>query len=268
MKSALKGISRSHTLAGTARPVRLPVSWEMLWAGKSLAPSWGSGGSVLWLCLGMAYFFIMRSDEVFAGAAGVVHAAHCLTRSDVAFFAGESQLDILRWHRADRVEVRFRGHKGDQGQAGSVIVRTRSAVRGPRSGLGTGGGAVALMVDLLSRYPALPERAPLASYRSDNGVRVWGYGQAMRALREIVAQSGRNPDEFALHSLRIGGASVLAAGGDVPERVIQREGRWKSDAYKVYTRNNVEDAGQVSRKLAVAGKGQRQPGQGTIWGKP
>ena len=68
----------------------------------------------------------------------------------------------------------------------------------------------------------------------------------MRALRDIVAQSGRNPDEFALHSLRVGGASVLAAGGDVPERVIQHEGRRKSDTYKVYTRNTVQDAGQVS----------------------
>ena len=35
----------------------------------------------------------------------------------------------------------------------------------------------------------------------------------------------------------------------------------------IYTQNNVEDAGQASRKLAVAGKSQRQLGQGTIWGK-
>ena len=62
-----------------------------------------------------------------------------------------------------------------------------------------GVGAIALMSDLSSRYPALPEHAPLASYRSDNG-----YGQAMRALLEIVAQSGRNPDAFALHSFRTG----------------------------------------------------------------
>ena len=45
--------------------------------------------------------------EVFAGASGVVHASHCVTRGDVAFFGGESQLDILGWHRADRVEARF-----------------------------------------------------------------------------------------------------------------------------------------------------------------
>ena len=67
------------------------------------------------------------------------------------------------------------------------------------------------------------------------------------SVERDVAQSGRNPDELALHSLRIGGAAVLAARADTPERVIQREGRWKSDAYKVYTRTNVEDAGQVSR---------------------
>ena len=79
----------------------------------------------------------------------------------------------------------------------------------------------------------------------------------MRALRETVAQSGRNPDEFALHSLRIGGASVLAAGGDVPERVIQRAGRWKSDTQRYTLANNVEDSGQVSHKPAIAGKGQR-----------
>ena len=139
--------------------------------GENLAPSWGSGVRVLWLCLGMACFFIMRSDEVFAGASGVVHAAHCLTRGYVAFFAGESQLDILGWHRADRVEVRLRGHKGNQGQAGSVIVRTRSAVWGPRSGLGTGGGAVAPLPSWwtccrgIQRFPNTPPSPRLASPR-------------------------------------------------------------------------------------------------------
>ena len=53
-----------------------------------------------------------------------------------------------------------------------------------------------------------------------------------------MAKSDRNLDEFALHPLRIGGATTLAAGGDISERVTQREGRWKSDAYMAYTRNN------------------------------
>ena len=93
------------------------------------------------------------------------------------------------------------------------------------------------------------------------------YGQAFRALREVVAESGQDPAEFALHSLRIGGVSRLAAGGGMLERVIQREVRWKSDAYKVYTRSNMEDSGLVYRKLARQDScSQREPGQETQWG--
>ena len=61
----------------------------------------------------------------------------------------------------------------------SVIVRTRSEVRGPCSELGEGGGAVALMIALLSCFEALPEHAPLSSYRSGRQVSVLGYGQAL-----------------------------------------------------------------------------------------
>ena len=95
-----------------------------------------------------------------------------------------------------------------------------------------------------------------------------GCGQALRACRAINKKSGRQPEEYALHSLRIGFSSMLAAGGNMSERVTQREGRWKSDACKVYTRNYADDAGQFARKLA-AGEGlQKQTGQGTaVWGK-
>ena len=217
---------------------------------------------------GIGVFFLMtRSDELFATDAGVAHQVHCLTRGDVAFYSGGEQLPFLRWREARTVEIRFRGHKGDQLQAGDVLVRTRDAVRGLGSSLREGGGAVALLVELLSIHPNLPSSAPLASFRESGRVAVWSYGQALRALREVVAKSRQDPAEFALHSLRIGGASRLAAGGGLSERVIQREGRWKSDAYKVYTRSNIEDSGQVSRKLARQDRcPQREPGQGTEWG--
>ena len=138
-----------------------------------------------------------------------------------------------------------------------------------RSGVGEGGGTVALMVELLSVYPTMPESAPLSSHRCGNEVRVWRYQEALAALRQVAAKAGDDPSEVGLHSLRIGAATTLAAGGDVSQRVIQREGRWKSsESSKVYTRNNPEDAGIVSRKLAETGKiGQRQPGQGTVWSR-
>ena len=81
-------------------------------------------------------------------------------------------------------------------------------------------------------------------------------------------KAGDDPSEISLDPLRISAATTLAAGGEVSQKVIQREGRWKSsESSKLYTRNT-EDVSIVSRKLAETGKiGQRQPGQGTVWGR-
>ena len=65
-------------------------------------------------------------------------------------------------------------------------------------------------------------------------------------------KAGDDPSEAGLHSLSIGAATTLAAGGgEVSQRVIQREGRWKSSSVfqdKVNTRNSSEDAGVASRE--------------------
>ena len=111
----------------------------------------------------------------------------------------------------------------------------------------THGGA-----DVLSTIIARNRHNLLVSERT--GGTTWGYGQALRALRELVSGTGRNPEEYALHPLRIGETTDLAAGGSVSERVIKREGRWKSDAYRIYTRNNLQDSDNVSRRLASSGR--------------
>ena len=48
-----------------------------------------------------------------------------LRRADVAFFRGNVQLTAAPWVSADRVEVRFRGSKGDQMRTGRVLTRVR-----------------------------------------------------------------------------------------------------------------------------------------------
>ena len=169
---------------------------------------------------GHVLFSLARSGEVFANGSGVVHPSHCLRRGDAAFFSGDSKLRRLQWSDADRVEVRFRGQYGDRAQVGNVVVGTRSEVRGPRSGVGEGGAAVVPTVALMSCHVALPEHAPLSSCRSGQQVRAWGYGQALKALGDVVSESGRKPEECALHSVRIESASTLAVGSDVSEPVM------------------------------------------------
>ncbi|CAM9891908.1 unnamed protein product [Pylaiella littoralis] len=83
---------------------------------------------------------------------------------------------------------------------------------------------MAEVTKLMSCHPTLPDDAPLSSYRTSSGVRVVRYGRALQALREVVKLSGREQKDFTLHSLRIKGASTLAAGGGVSERNIQRAG--------------------------------------------
>ena len=121
-------------------------------------------------------------------------------------------------------------------------MRARDEVRGSRSPERTDDGAVALRLVLMSFFLSLPDRVPLASYRRGSSVRVvrygWlgspvsvvRYGRAPRAVEEVVAKSRRNPDEIALHSLRIGGAAALAVARDISERVIKRERRWRGIA--------------------------------------
>ena len=102
----------------------------------------------------------------------VVNRVHCLSRGDVAFYAQSTLLDTDRWQQADKVEVRFKGHKGNQEQIGSVRVRTRDEIRGSRSSYRADGGAVAFMLELMSCFPDLPDHPPLASYRFGSSVRV------------------------------------------------------------------------------------------------
>ena len=125
----------------------------------------------------------------------------------------------------------------------------------------------------------LTEEAPLMSFRGKDGWEVWSRGRATQCLRDGIASVGERwrekgrgagailiPEEFALHSGRIGGATRLAARG-VPEAVIKKEGRWWSDSFMVYVRANMEDPVWVSEVLEHgAWEFERQPGQGTRWG--
>ena len=47
---------------------------------------------------------------------GSVHQVYCLRRGDIAFIEKGVQLGPERWRAADKVEVHFKGGKGDQGR--------------------------------------------------------------------------------------------------------------------------------------------------------
>ena len=131
----------------------------------------------------------------------------CLSREDVALHAGGGRWwGSLQWHQTTSIEVYFRGRKRNQAQHGSVIGRTRDDAKRARSRVRAGGGAVALMVELKASYPTLSASSPLASYRYDNEVRVWGYTENLGSPRQVAGKAGDDPGEVALDLLGIGAA--------------------------------------------------------------
>ena len=129
--SALKGAARPHAGVSNQATVRRPVSWAMLHAGKTLIRAWRNWGRVLWLALCASFCFLTSASELFAESRSRIHETYYLRRADVPFFRVQVQLGVAQWSGADRVELRFRGSKGDQLRKGAVFRAFGRFHRGP-----------------------------------------------------------------------------------------------------------------------------------------
>lgn len=121
-------------------------------------------------------------------------------------------------------------------------------------------------MELFPCHATLPDSVPLSSLPEKGGAAlVVIYSRALSALRDVAAESGRDPRHYGLQNIE--GAMALASGCDISELVIQRELTWSSDAYKQYAQNKMEDSRCVSRKLTSRSRSEmRLPGEDTIWG--
>ena len=118
--------------------------------------------------------------------------------------------------------------------------------------MGGGEGAVDLIIGLMSYYVLLPSSASLVTTGTGSSkYAMRTKQQATATLRAMVALTGEWAADYPLHPLRNGGATCSSAGGATPE-VLQREGRWASDAFKVYVRRHGENAGSLGCKRGGA----------------
>ena len=95
---------------------------------------------------------------------------------------------------------------------------------------------VSEMFRCASALRPLPDSAFFA-WRGDTNEPAWKLGEHTinKLLKDGAALFGFPTEKFSSHSLRIGGASALAAAG-APSWVIQLTGRWKSIAFLQYIR--------------------------------
>jgi len=74
---------------------------------------------------------------------------------------------------------------------------------------------------------------PFISYESNSSRRYLNYSKYNSTIKSIAKSFGFNTVNFASHSLRIGGTTLLAAA-EYPDSYIKKMGRWKSDCYLKY----------------------------------
>ena len=138
-----------------------------------------------------SFFVLARAGEIFASKEKRLDDGDILRRGDVVLFRGSTRLDWTTWGQADRVEVRFWSSKRD-----SVMTRVRAK---PPLSLRDAGGAVELVIELLSLCMLLLFHAPLAAFGSVRGNwSVWTQAWATT---------------YVLNFVRIGGATFLSTGG-------------------------------------------------------
>jgi hypothetical protein len=246
--------------------IRRPVTCKMLQEGEAVVEQWGSmgGARLRYLAMELAVTFLLRASEYLAYDNGSTHKQYCLSRGAVSFWLGEEEVTYEHRRDSDRVSVYFKASKGDRRREGATV--SRSKVVGKRTGYD-------VVMDILDAqdqwgYERMSDEQiailPLCAYKEDRNSTIWlvvKRGEQTASLRELIGhvseqreargKCGLIPRQFALHSFRIGGATILGSLG-ATDREIMEAGRWKSNSFIRYVRTSILESIRVSEWLGWA----------------
>ena len=77
------------------------------------------------------------------------------------------------------------------------------------------------------------------------------YTTGLKEMRSYFSKITVNPSEYGLHSFRSGGASAAAKKG-IPDRVLKKHGRWRSEQAKDgYIHEGLSEKLQVSSSISI-----------------
>lgn len=177
----------------------------------------------------LAFVCLLRSSEVVVTADD-----HFLRACDVSFELRATNADNI-WvapveaaqYDEDLLEgitIKIRSAKNDQGGRGYKYYFARNRELSSTA-------AFDLVVDMF-RLARLTQPVGLQAFFSYQG---WAlpYYRFNEVIKLVARESAADPSRYSCHSLRIGGATILAAA-NFPDYIIQNMGRWKSLAFLHY----------------------------------
>ena len=210
---SLRGLENLHS--SRHRPVRPPITLQMLSALKSTLVLSDPFDACIWAMASCAFFGMMRFGEVSVPSRNAFSPSKHLTRAH-AFFGHD--LRNSPYARLDLPSAKT----ARAGESQSVFLNEQGDLC-----------PLAALHNLALIVPALADD-PLFSWRDAKGdIRPMSKNRALERINAIFIAWGWGTS-FG-HSFRIGGASFYLAKKVDPE-IVRIAGRWKSLAYETYIR--------------------------------
>ncbi|EGZ28999.1 hypothetical protein PHYSODRAFT_472917, partial [Phytophthora sojae] len=188
---------------------------------------------VIWGASVLGFFFLLRRSEYLAQGSRMHDYA--IRRADVKFVDARGH-ETRNLHDVTSVILQFRGSKSDQFGKGTSRELARSGHRWCCP--------VLAALYLVRHHEALRIDAGelLCKVDASHNLQV---SDVVRAIKAAAGRAGRNPQYYASHSLRSGGATALFNAG-FDSLAVKLFGRRKSDAVERYTRIS----GQLTSRMA------------------
>ena len=202
-----------------------------------------------WLLIG-AIFFAMRSCEYLHTSTESTKRTKVIRVGSITFKKGHSTIDHSHpeLHKSDMVRIRFEYQKNDRRDVYIHMFKSGDEKLCP----------VIAWAYTVKRVRAIPgsndeskvcmfqEKSKKVSMITAEFVRT-----SLRSIVQLIGEDelGFSKNEIGLHSIRSGGAMAMFLSG-ISVIVIQRVGRWSSEAFLEYIRDQVESfTAGVSKKM-------------------
>jgi hypothetical protein len=209
---------------------KLPFTLDMVYNALQHLPTNSITNHMLRTAIQLAFFGLFRSSEIVPNAKNPIEC-HALRFADVNFILANGQCvdmcSISTTHMFDSintVRITLQSAKNDQMRIGHNIWFDAHSVAPP--------GAFAINIArvlydwALLVQPTMPQEK-LMSFVSKGKTYRLLYDPLRNTIKACAKRMGFDASLFSVHSLRIGGASTLRAGG-ASDSMIQLLGRWAS----------------------------------------
>jgi hypothetical protein len=224
--------------SGCSKP-KVAVTPDMLKHIRSTLDLTSPEGALMWAALLLGFFYLLRCSE-YLYCPGRVDDRKVLTVADILFARDGDDLPFHRRWEANRVNLHIRYAKNDQMGLGADVVC-----------YATGEGEfcpIWAINNLLDHRPGVLGSEPLCMVGGKHLAR----GAMVTVLKQGATDLGQPEEDYATHSLRIGGATTMVNEG-VAVETVRRHGRWTSiDMWRRYAHTTNDLTKGVSSVMARA----------------